>query len=60
MNNYDELIEISHKPNQPYISNHPYNILIIGGSRSGKANVLLNQTSTSTYWQNLFICQRST
>ena len=26
----------------PYISNHPYRILIIGGSGSGKTNTLLN------------------
>ena len=26
----------------PYIPDHPYRILIIGGSRSGKRNVLLN------------------
>ena len=25
-----------------YISDHPYRILIIGGSRSGKTNALLN------------------
>ena len=27
---------------QPYIQDHPYRILIIGGSRSGKTNALLN------------------
>ena len=26
----------------PYIPDHPYRILIIGGSRSGKTNTLLN------------------
>ena len=26
----------------PYISDHPYRILIIGGSGSGKTNALLN------------------
>ena len=26
----------------PYILDHPYRILIIGGSRSGKTNALLN------------------
>ena len=29
-------------PNQPEISDHSYRILIIGGSRSGKTNALLN------------------
>ena len=41
MKNYDESVEINHKSNCPYISDHPYRILIIDGSRSGKTNVLL-------------------
>ena len=28
--------------NCPYITDHPYRILIIGGSGSGKTNLLLN------------------
>ena len=28
--------------NRPYIPDHPYRILIIGGSGSGKPNLLLN------------------
>ena len=40
--NYDESVEINHNPNWPYIRDHPYRILIIGGSGSGKINVLLN------------------
>ena len=31
-----------HNPNHPYIPDHPYRILIIGGSGSGKTNALLN------------------
>ena len=31
-----------HNKNWPYIPDHPYRILIIGGSGSGKANLLLN------------------
>ena len=31
-----------HNVNWPYIPDHPYRILIIGGSGSGKANTLLN------------------
>ena len=34
--------ESNHSPHWPYIPDHPYRILIIGGSGSGKANVLLN------------------
>ena len=37
------LMKISqHNKNWPYISDHPYKILIVGGSGSGKTNVLLN------------------
>ena len=42
MENYDDSVEINHNPNWPYITEHPYRILIIGGSVSGKTNVLLN------------------
>ena len=31
-----------HNKNWPYIPDHPYRILIIGGSGSGKTNILLN------------------
>ena len=31
-----------HKSKRPYIPGHSYRILIIGGSGSGKINVLLN------------------
>ena len=34
--------EKKHNPNWPYIPDHPYRILIIGGSGSGKTNTLLN------------------
>ena len=39
MKNYDQSIEINNS-NWPYIPDHPYRILIIAGSRSGKANVI--------------------
>ena len=42
MKNYDQSLEINHNPNRPYIPHHHYRILIMGGSGSGKANVLLN------------------
>ena len=42
MKNYDQSVEINHNPNQPYIPDYPYRILIIGGSESGKNNVILN------------------
>ena len=39
MKNYDQSVEINNS-NWPYIPDHPYRILIIAGSRSGKANVI--------------------
>ena len=41
MQNYDQPVEINHNLNWLYIPDHPYRILIIGGSESGKINVLL-------------------
>ena len=45
MINFDYYVnenKTKHNKNWPYIPDHPYRILIIGGSGSGKTNVLLN------------------
>ena len=45
MINFDEYVNENktvHNKNLPCIPDHPYRILIIGGSGSGKPNVLLN------------------
>ena len=42
MKNYGQSDEINHNPNGPYIPDHSYRIIIIGGSGSGKTNVLFN------------------
>ena len=45
MINFDEYTNENkrkHNPNWPYIPDHPYRILIVGGSGSGKTNALLN------------------
>ena len=39
--NYDESVKINHNPNWPNIPDHPYRILIIGSSGSGKTNVFI-------------------
>ena len=46
-----------HSSNWPQVLDHPYRILIIGGSGSGKTNSLLNIISHQSEidWQNLFI-----
>ena len=41
MKNFNQSVEINHNLNWPYILDHPYRILIIGGSASEKTNVLL-------------------
>ena len=41
-NKYASDNRINHNPEWPYIPDHPYRILIIGGSGSGKTNTLLN------------------
>ena len=40
--NYTKENKTEHNPKWPYILDHPYKILIIGGSGSGKTNSLLN------------------
>ena len=43
--NYDDVIKENinkHSPNWPQIPDHPYRILIVGDSESGKTNALLN------------------
>ena len=45
MINFNDFVNenrIEHNKNWPYIPDHPCRILIIGGSGSGKTNVLLN------------------
>ena len=45
MINFDDYTNeniIEHNSKWPYIPDHPYRILIIGGSGSGKTNALLN------------------
>ena len=43
MKKYDQSVEINHNPNWPDVPDHPYRILIIAVSGSGKTNnVLLN------------------
>ena len=45
MINFDDYVnenKTEHNKNWPYIPDHPYRILIIGGSGSGKTNLLFN------------------
>ena len=62
MRNYDHTAEINHNSNWPYIPDHPFMILVIGGPGLDKNNVLpnLKKTWITRYWQNLFIRKIST
>ena len=45
MINFDDIVnenKTKHNRNWPYIPDHPYKILIIGGLGSGKTNELIN------------------
>ena len=42
VDDYTNENKLKHNPNWPYIPDHPYRILIIGGSGSEKTNTLLN------------------
>ena len=48
---------ITNKNNEkwPYIPDHPYRILIIGGSRSGKTNALLNLINEQDDTDNIYL-----
>ena len=46
-----------HNEKWPYILDHPYRILIIGGSGSGKINILLNLIKNEMILSTkLFVC----
>ena len=47
-----------HNSKWPYIPDHPYRILIIGGSGSGKTNALLNLIN-SQLDIDISVCERS-
>ena len=61
MKNYDESVERNHNPNWPYVPDYPYRMLIIGGSGSGKIDVLLNllKHERPDMEKIYFICQKS-
>ena len=44
-----------HNEKWPYIPDHPYRILIIGGSGSGKTNTLLNLINEQKYIEKIYL-----
>ena len=47
--------KIKHNLNWPYIPHHPYRILIIGGSGSGKTNTLLNLVNNQSDIDKIYL-----
>ena len=58
MINFDEYTNENkkeHNPNWPYIPDHPYRILIIGGSGTRKTNALLNLIQNQPYTDKIYL-----
>ena len=49
----------AHNKNQPYIPDHPYRILIIGGSESGKTNTLINLINEQNDIDKIYLYARN-
>ena len=47
-----------HNEKWPYIPDHPYRIIIIGSSGSGKANALINLVNEQNYIDNVYLYAR--
>ena len=47
-----------HNSKWPYIPDHPYRILIIGSSGSGKTNALLNLISNQPDIDEIYLCAK--
>ena len=47
-----------HNKNRPYIPDHPYRILIIGGSGSGKTNALINLINEQNDIDKIYVYAR--
>ena len=62
MINFDDVTnenEVEHNSNWPYIPDHPYRILIIGRSGSGKTNALVNLIKQMHLLNTQIICKMS-
>ena len=49
---------IEHNEKWPYIPDHPYRILIIGGSGSGKTNALINLINEQNDVDKIYVYAR--
>ena len=46
---------IKHNAKWPYITDHPYRIIIIGGSGSGKTDALINLINKQNDLDNIYL-----
>ena len=53
--NYTSENKTEHNKNWPHIPDHPYRILIIGGSGSGKTNLLLNLIENQPHIDKIYL-----
>ena len=63
MINFDDYVnenKVIHNKNWPYIPDHPCRILIIGGSGSGKTNLLLNLIENQPGIDKIYLYARNT
>ena len=61
MINLDSITNKSNKKHiqkWPYIPDHPYRIIIIGGSGSGKTNALINLINEQNYIDKIYLNAR--
>ena len=61
MINFDDYAnenKIEHSPKWPYIPNHLFRILTIGGSGSGKTNALLNLINNQPDIDKIYLCAK--
>ena len=57
--NYTNENKTEHNSKWLYIPDHPYRILIIGGSGSGKTNAFLNLIDNHLNIDKTYLCKRS-
>ena len=51
-------LKIEHNNNLPYVPDHPYRILMIRGSGSGKTNLLLNLIENQPDIDERYLCAK--